>query len=71
MHISRAHCKTSTVGSYLHSLVLTYIASGWTEAMGIVVPEQTLVAESVSEVRRKLPLLPIFDSDVELFMRTY
>jgi hypothetical protein len=49
------HCGKSTVGSYLHSLVLTDIASGWTEAIAMVVREQTLVTESVSEVRRKLP----------------
>jgi hypothetical protein len=30
------------VGSYVHSLVLTDIASGWTEAIAMVVREQTL-----------------------------
>ncbi len=45
------HCGKSTVGSYVHSLVLTDIASGWTEAIAMVVREQTLVTESVSEVR--------------------
>src|SRR5204862_2365619 len=34
------HCGKSTVGSYLHSLVLTDIASGWTEAIAMVVREQ-------------------------------
>jgi len=34
------HCGKSTVGSYVHSLVLTDIASGWTEAMAMVVREQ-------------------------------
>jgi len=51
------HCGKSTVGSYVHSLVLTDIASGWTEAIAMVVREQTLVTESVSKVRRKLPFL--------------
>jgi len=45
----------STVGSYVHSLVLTDIASGWTEAIAMVVREQTLVTESVSDIRTKLP----------------
>jgi hypothetical protein len=49
------HCGKSTVGSYVHSLVLTDIASGWTEAIAMVVREQTLIVESVSEVRTKLP----------------
>lgn len=49
------HCGKSTVGSYVHSLVLTDIASGWTEAMAMVVREQTLVTESVSEIRVKVP----------------
>jgi hypothetical protein len=49
------HCGKSTVGSYVHSLVLTDIASGWTEAIAMVVREQTLVTESVGEIRTKLP----------------
>ena len=49
------HCGKSTVGSYVHSLVLTDIASGWTEAVAMIVREQTLISESVTEIRRKLP----------------
>ena len=49
------HCGKSTAGSYVHSLVLTDIASGWTEAIAMVVREQTLVTESVSDIRTKLP----------------
>jgi hypothetical protein len=51
------HCGKSTAGSYLHSLVLTDIASGWTDAIAMVVREQTLVTESVSEIRRELPFV--------------
>ncbi len=51
------HCGKSMVGSYVHSLVLTDIASGWTEAIAMVVREQTLITESVSKVRAKLPFL--------------
>jgi hypothetical protein len=58
------HCGKSTVASYLHSLVLTDIASGWTEAIAMVVREQTLVTESVSEVRMKLPF-PVRGLDVD------
>jgi len=58
------HCGRSTVGSYVHSLVLTDIASGWTEAIAMVVREQTLVTESVSEIRTKLPF-PVRGLDVD------
>jgi hypothetical protein len=58
------HCGKSTVGSYIHSLVLTDIASGWTEAIAMVVREQTLVTESVSEIRVKVPF-PLRGLDVD------
>jgi hypothetical protein len=58
------HCGKSTVGSYVHSLVLTDIASGWTEAIAMVAREQTLVTESVSDIRTKL-LFPVRGLDVD------
>ena len=58
------HCGKSMVGSSVHSLVLTDIASGWTEAIAMVVREQTLITESISEVRTKLPF-PIRGLDVD------
>jgi hypothetical protein len=58
------HCGKSTVGSYVHSLVLTDIASGGTEAVAMVVREQTLVTESVSGIRTKLPF-PVRGLDVD------
>ena len=50
-----AHCGRSVAGNHVHSLVLTDIASGWTEATAMVVREQTLVTLTVDEIRRKLP----------------
>jgi hypothetical protein len=50
-----AHCGKSMAGSQVHSLVLTDIATGWTEAVAMIVREQTLVVESVEDVRRRLP----------------
>jgi hypothetical protein len=38
-----AHCGKSVAGSHVHGLVLTDIASGWTEARALVVREQTLI----------------------------
>ena len=52
-----AHCGKSTAGSYVHSLVLTDIATGWTEAVAMIVREQTLVIESVEDVRRRIPFV--------------
>ena len=49
-----AHCGKSVAGSHAHSLVLTDIASGWTEAAAMVVREQTLITVTVEEVRGKL-----------------
>ncbi len=59
-----AHCGKSVAGSHAHSLVLTDIASGWTEAAAMVVREQTLVTVTVEEVRLKLPF-PMLGLDVD------
>ena len=50
-----AHCGSVNRGSYIHSLVLTDIASGWTEAAPIVVRESTLVVETLDRIRAGLP----------------
>jgi hypothetical protein len=42
-------------GSYIHSLVLTDIASGWTEAAPLVVRESSLVVETLERIRVGLP----------------
>ncbi|KUM23160.1 hypothetical protein AU467_34175 [Mesorhizobium loti] len=48
-----AHCGQVNRGSYVHSLVLTDIASGWTEAAPIVVREG--VVETLARIRLDLP----------------
>jgi hypothetical protein len=58
------HCGRSTAGNYVHSLVLTDIVSGWTEAIAMVIREQTLVTESVSQVR-STPPFPVRGLDVD------
>jgi transposase InsO family protein len=50
-----AHCGEVNRGSYVHSLVLTDIASGWTEAAPIVVRESSLVVETLERIRTGLP----------------
>ncbi len=50
-----AHCGDVNRGSYVHSLVLTDIASGWTEAAPLVVRESSLVVETLERLRVSLP----------------
>ncbi len=59
-----AHCGKSVAGSHVHSLVMTDIASVWTEAAAMVVREQTLVTLTVEEIRNKLPF-PMLGLDVD------
>src|SRR5215475_13523377 len=54
----------SVAGSHVHSLVLTDIASGWTEAAALVMREQTLITITVEEIRGKLPF-PLLGLDVD------
>lgn len=50
-----AHCGDVNRGSYVHSLVLTDIASGWTEAAPLVARDATLVVETLERIRVGLP----------------
>jgi hypothetical protein len=50
-----AHCGEVNRGSYVNSLVLTDIASGWTEAAPLVVRESGLVVETLDRIRQGLP----------------
>ena len=59
-----AHCGDVNRGSYIHSLVLTDIASGWTEAAPVVVREGSLVVETLERIRVGLPF-PLTALDVD------
>jgi hypothetical protein len=50
-----AHCGEVNRGSYVHSLVLTDVASGWTEAAPLVARDATLVVETLERIRVGLP----------------
>ena len=50
-----AHCGEANRGSYVNSLVLTDIASGWNEAAQLVVRESGLVVETLDRIRQGLP----------------
>ena len=59
-----AHCGDINRGSYVHSLVLTDIASAWTECTPLVMREKTLLIEALERVRISLPF-PLRALDVD------
>jgi hypothetical protein len=50
-----AHCGESAGGSFVQSLALTDIASGWMECVPLIVREQTLVVAALAKLRATLP----------------
>ena len=50
-----AHCGEVNLGSYIQTLVLTDIASGWAEAVPLAVRESGLVVETLERIRVGLP----------------
>ncbi len=49
-------------GVFLHSLVMTDVCTGWTEALPLLAREQSLVAEGLERLRGQLPI-PILGLD--------
>ena len=59
-----AHCGPVAIGSFVQTLTVTDIATGWTECAPLLYREQTLLREVLGEVRRRLPFeLLGFDTD--------
>jgi hypothetical protein len=59
-----AHSGPVASGSFIQTLVLTDIATGWTECAPLLVREQTVLVEVLGEVRKLLPFdLLGFDTD--------
>jgi hypothetical protein len=59
-----AHGGPTAAGSFVQTLVLTDIATGWTECAPLLVREQRLLTEVLDEVRKLLPFpLLGFDTD--------
>ncbi len=50
-----AHSGPSARGSFIQTLVLTDVATGWTECAPLLVREQTLLSTVLTELRRQLP----------------
>jgi hypothetical protein len=51
-----SHSGPVPSGSFTQTLVLTDIATGWTDFAPVVVREQHLVVEVLGEIRRRLPI---------------
>lgn len=60
-----AHSRPSTRGSFIQTLVLTDIATCWTDCAPLLVREQTLLSAELTEMRKRLPfpLLIRLDTD--------
>jgi hypothetical protein len=65
-----AHSGPVTKGSFVQTLVLTDIATGWTECAPLLVREQRLLTEVLVELRKLLPfaLLGLDTDDDSVFM---
>ena len=50
-----AHCGGVMAGGFVWSLVLTDIASGWTDCAALLVRERRLVVEALDQLRKALP----------------
>jgi hypothetical protein len=58
------HCGALMNGSFVHTFVLTDIATGWTECIALAAREQHLVTEALDRVQKRLPFpLLAFDTD--------
>ena len=59
-----AHNGPTAKGSFVQTLTLTDIATGWTECAPLLVREQRLLTEVLGELRKLLPFpLLGFDAD--------
>ena len=58
------HGGENVAGSFAHTLVLTDIASGWTECVALAVREGAIIVEALTRVRTTMPFpLLGFDTD--------
>lgn len=59
-----SHSGPVAKGSFVQTLVLTDIATGWTESAPLLVREQRLLTEVLREMRKLLPFTLLgFDTD--------
>ena len=59
-----SHGGESTAGSFVHTLTLTDVASGWTECVALVIRDGALVVAALEQMRTRMPFpLRGFDTD--------
>ena len=59
-----SHGGENVAGSFAHTLVLTDIATGWTECVALAVRESSLIVEALTRLRTTMPFpLRGFDTD--------
>ena len=58
------HCGERAEGTFVHSLALTDVASGWTECIALPVREQALIVEALDGLRAKFPI-PVLGVDTD------
>ena len=59
-----AHCGGAMAGSFVWTLVVTDIASGWTDCAALLVREGRLVVEALDQLRKALPF-PLLGIDTD------
>jgi hypothetical protein len=59
-----AHCGTVNAGSYLNTLTMTDVETGWTECLALLVREQDLVVKAIDAARRLIPF-PMLGLDTD------
>jgi integrase-like protein len=59
-----AHCGASTEGSFLYTLTLTDIATGWTECLPLLTRNQEAVVAALKRARQLLPF-PLLGIDTD------
>ena len=51
-----AHCGGNMAGSFIQSLSVTDVATGWVEAVPLLAREQTLVTEALEVIAGRVPI---------------
>jgi hypothetical protein len=59
-----AHCGWTVEGPFLHTLVLTDVASGWTECLALLHRSQTAVVQALDRAQQLLPM-PMLGLDTD------
>ena len=59
-----AHCGGNASGAFLYTLVLTDVATGWTECVALLHRSQDAVTHGLDQVRRLLPM-PLLGMDTD------